>query len=88
MKSTVMSYLDNLIARGDNLFSTESREALSEATLLYVTPMQFWTDAECGYAAAHGRRILRSVGAQLDEFANAMVDIENVIGGAGSSGRQ
>ena len=36
MKSTVMSYLDNLIAWGDNLFSTESREALSEATLLYV----------------------------------------------------
>ena len=31
-----MSYLDNLIAWADNLFSTESREALSEATLLYV----------------------------------------------------
>lgn len=36
MKSTVMSYLDNLIAWADNLFSTESREALAEATLLYV----------------------------------------------------
>ncbi len=31
MKNTVMSYLDNLISWGDSLFSTESREALSEA---------------------------------------------------------
>ena len=37
MKRTVMSYLDNLIAWGDNLFATDSREALNEATLLYVT---------------------------------------------------
>lgn len=36
MKRTVMSYLDNLIAWADNLFATNSREALSEATLLYV----------------------------------------------------
>ena len=36
MKSTVMSYLDNLIAWADNLFASQSREALSEATLIYV----------------------------------------------------
>ncbi len=36
MKAVVMSYLDNLIAWADNLFATDSREALGEATLLYV----------------------------------------------------
>ena len=36
MKNVVMAYLDNIMAWADNLFATDSREALSEATLLYV----------------------------------------------------
>jgi hypothetical protein len=87
MKSTIMSYLDNLIAWGDNLFSSESREALSEATLLYVianeilgpTPVAVTppSTADASFAQLEP---------DLDAFANAMVEIENSIGGSGPSG--
>ncbi len=84
MKSTVMSYLDNLIAWGDNLFSTESREALSEATLLYViadeilgpTPVAVTPPPTADESFAQ-------LEPSLDAFANAMVEIENSIGGTG-----
>ena len=65
MKSTVMSYLDNLIAWGDNLFSTESREALSEATLLYVIAARDpRPGARRGHPAGARRRVLRSARAR------------------------
>jgi len=84
MKITVMSYLDNLIAWGDNLFSTESREALSEATLLYViadeilgpTPVAVTPPPTADESFAQ-------LEPSLDAFANAMVEIENSIGGTG-----
>jgi hypothetical protein len=87
MKSTVMSYLDNLIAWGDNLFSTESREALSEATLLYVTADQILGPAPVAVTPPqHADESFDQLEPALDAFANAMVEIENVIGGAGLSG--
>ena len=77
-----MSYLDNLIAWADNLFSTDSREALSEATLLYVIaseilgpqppPIRRRSTPTMSYDQLEPK---------LDAFANAIVDIENVIGG-------
>lgn len=36
MKNVVMKYLDNLVAWGDKLFSTDTIESINEATLLYV----------------------------------------------------
>jgi hypothetical protein len=33
----VMKHIDNLIARGDELFRRETRESINEATLLYIT---------------------------------------------------
>ena len=87
MKSTIMSYLDNLIAWGDNLFSTQSREALSEATLIYVianeilgpTPVAVTPPATADASFAQ-------LEPSLDAFANAMVEIENSIGGSGTGG--
>jgi hypothetical protein len=87
MKSTVMSYLDNLIAWGDNLFSTESREALSEATLLYVIASEvLGPTPEAVTPPQHADESFDQLEPLLDAFANAMVEIENVIGGAGGSG--
>jgi hypothetical protein len=87
MKSTVMSYLDNLIAWGDNLFSTESREALSEATLLYVIASEvLGPTPEAVTPPQHADESFDQLEPSLDAFANAMVEIENVIGGAGGSG--
>jgi hypothetical protein len=87
MKSTVMSYLDNLIAWGDNLFSTESREALSEATLIYVIASEILGPTPVAVIPpAHADESFAQLEPKLDAFANAMVEIENVIGGAGGSG--
>ena len=87
MKSTVMSYLDNLIAWGDNLFATESREALSEATLIYVIASEILGPAPSAVPPpAHADMSYTQLEPLLDAFANAMVNIENVIGGAGGSG--
>jgi hypothetical protein len=87
MKSTVMSYLDNLIAWGDNLFSTESREALSEATLLYVIASEILGQTPSAVTPPqHADESFDQLEPSLDAFANAMVGIENVIGGSGGSG--
>jgi len=87
MKSTVMAYLDNLIAWADNLFYTESREALSEATLLYVIASEILGPSPIAVTpSAHAEESFEQLEPALDAFANAMVDIENVIGGAGGGG--
>jgi len=83
MKRTVMSYLDNLIAWADNLFATESREALSEATLLYVIAAEILGPQPAAVTPPqHADESYDQLEPKLDAFANAMVDIENVIGGS------
>ena len=85
MKSTVMSYLDNLIAWADNLFASESREALSEATLIYVIASEILGPAPSAVTPPpHADMSYDQLEPLLDAFSNAMVEIENVIGGAGS----
>ena len=87
MKSTVMSYLDNLIAWGDNLFSTESREALSEATLLYVVAHEILGPTPVAVTPPPtADESFDQLEPSLDAFANAMVEIENSVGGSGGSG--
>ena len=87
MKSTVMSYLDNLIAWGDNLFASESREALSEATLLYVVASEILGPTPTSITPPpHADESFDQLEPSLDAFANALVEIENVIGGGGGSG--
>ena len=87
MKRTVMSYLDNLIAWADNLFSSESREALSEATLLYVIASEILGPQPAAITPPkHADESYDQLEPKLDAFANAMVDIENVLGGATGGG--
>ena len=87
MKRTVMSYLDNLIAWADNLFATDSREALSEATLLYVIAAEILGPQPAAITPpAHADESYDQLEPKLDAFANAMVDIENVMGGTGGGG--
>ncbi|MFA6152383.1 MAG: neuraminidase-like domain-containing protein [Chitinophagaceae bacterium] len=87
MKNAVIKYLDNLIAWGDNLFRTDSREAINEATLLYVIALQILgrkpediptrsTPVFQTYAtlAASG----------INDFGNAMVGIENILLSSGA----
>jgi len=85
MKSTVMAYLDNLIAWADNLFASESREALSEATLIYVIASEILGPTpEAVTPPPHADMSYDQLEPLLDAFANAMVEIENVVGGTGN----
>ncbi len=87
MKRVVMSYLDNLIAWADNLFSTDSREALNEATLLYVLAAEILGPQPVAITPpAHADDSYDDLEPKLDAFANALVDIENVMGGVGGGG--
>jgi hypothetical protein len=87
MKRTVMSYLDNLIAWADNLFATDSREALSEATLLYVIAAEILGPQPAAITPPkHADESYDQLEPKLDAFANAIVDIENAMGGAGGGG--
>lgn len=87
MKRAVMSYLDNLIAWADNLFASELREALSEATLLYVIASEILGPQPAATTPPqHADEFYDQLAPKLDAFANAMVDIENTIGGSGGGG--
>jgi hypothetical protein len=87
MKAVVMAYLDNLIAWADNLFATDSREALSEATLLYVIAAEILGRQPVAITPPqHADDSYNDLAPKLDAFANAMVDIENTMGQGGGGG--
>lgn len=89
MKRAVMSYLDNLIAWADNLFGSDSREALGEATLLYVLAGEILGPRpQAVVPPQHADASYDDLEPQLDAFANAMVNIENYVpaGGGGGGG--
>jgi Tc toxin complex TcA C-terminal TcB-binding domain/Neuraminidase-like domain/Salmonella virulence plasmid 28.1kDa A protein len=89
MKRVVMSYLDTLIGWADNLFSSESREALNEATLLYVLAAEILgPQPQAVTPPQHADASFDDLSPSLDAFANAMVDIENYVpaGGGGGGG--
>ncbi len=78
MFKTVMSYLDNLIAWGDSLFREDSREAINEATQVYVLAANILGSRpqmvpEKGSVRPQTYADLR---ADLDEFSNALREIE------------
>ena len=87
MKTVVMQYLDNLIAWADNLFASDSREALSEATLLYVIAAEILGPQPSAITPPkHADDSYNELAPKLDAFANAMVDIENAMAGGGGAG--
>jgi hypothetical protein len=87
MKRVVMSYLDNLIAWGDALFATESREALNEATLLYVMAAELLGPRpEFVTPPARAAVSWTELEPELDAFANALVAVENLIPGGTGGG--
>src|SRR5207237_3558784 len=68
----------------DNRVSTDSREALNEATLLYVMAAEILGPQPVAVTPPkHADDSYDDLEPKLDAFANALVDIENVIGGGG-----
>ncbi|WP_205513239.1 neuraminidase-like domain-containing protein [Longitalea arenae] len=80
-KSTVMKYLENLIAWGDNLFRTDTRENITAASQLYIlaavilgpkpkTIPNFFEVPVMNY---------NQLETKLDTFSNALIEVENFI---------
>ncbi len=92
-KTTVMRYIDNLIAWGDQLFRRDTIEEINQATQLYVLagallgPRPERVPARQVTPKSY-RELLDGGG--LDDFANALVSLENAfpftLGGGGSGG--
>ena len=79
MLTTVMAYLDNLIAWGDSLFQQYTIETINEATQIYILAANILGDAPQavpvkGAVQALTFNQLRADG--LDAFGNTMVDME------------
>lgn len=84
MRATVMKYLDNLIAWGDDLFRQDTRESTQEAAQLYILALQIL-----------GKRPRKVDGderpdkdyydasSELDAFSNFLVELENDAIGVG-----
>jgi hypothetical protein len=85
-KSTVMKFLDNLIAWGDSLFAQYTMENVAQAEQLYI-----FADLILGPLPDRVRlpdaaqpnnpdsTTYAQIESRLDQFSNAMVDIENVV---------
>ena len=80
-KTVVMKYLDNLIAWGDSLFRRDTIEAINEATLLYVLAAELLgtRPESLPTTAVEDNQTYNTLAAQLDDFSNALVEIEDQI---------
>lgn len=75
----VMKYIDNLIAWGDSLFRQFTIETLNEATQLYILAANILGDKPQQIPKTSKRtpKTYKDLKEQLDEFGNAMVEMEN-----------
>lgn len=81
MKFTVMKYIDNLIAWGDQLFRRDTIESINEATNLYVLAAKILGPApqRIPARAIRADKAYKDIHAQLDQFSNVLVDIEQLL---------
>ncbi|MCH8877936.1 MAG: peptidoglycan-binding protein [Chloroflexi bacterium] len=90
-KTTVMKYLDNLIAWGDYLFRHDTIESINEASQLYILCAQILGKRQVNLPAPQGDSTIDGnivknfddLKLHLDKFRNALVQIENEISIAG-----
>ncbi|MHC1764916.1 MAG: toxin [Verrucomicrobiia bacterium] len=80
-KTVVMRYLDNLIAWGDYLFRQDSMESISEATQLYILAAEILgpRPKKVPPQVKPPVESFNELENQLDKFANALVQVENLV---------
>lgn len=80
-KSVVMKYLDNLIAWGDQLFRRDTIESMNEATQLYVLAAEILgpRPEKVPPRNTAAPQTYRSLAARLDDFSNALIDLELLL---------
>ncbi|MBS1598319.1 MAG: hypothetical protein JST75_08835 [Bacteroidetes bacterium] len=81
MKYVVMSYIDNLINWGDQLFRRDTIEAINEATNLYILAGQILGNRpqDIPPRAKHADTTFDALKSTLNDFTLALVDIETFI---------
>lgn len=83
MRNTVLKYIDNLIAWGDQLFKRDTIESINEATLLYILASNILGKKleQVPPRAKPTEQSFHSItqAGQLDRFSNAKVAIESFI---------
>jgi len=86
-KSVVMKYIDNLIAWGDQLFRQDTIEAINEATQLYVLAADILGPRPVGMPsqAESPAKTYHDIRGSLDDFSNALVQLENQLITPGTS---
>jgi Tc toxin complex TcA C-terminal TcB-binding domain/Neuraminidase-like domain/Salmonella virulence plasmid 28.1kDa A protein len=87
-KTTVMKYLDNLIAWGDNLFRQDSMESINEATQLYVLAAELLGPPPKNIPpqARPPLETFNELENEFDKFSNALVQVENLVPPLSGSG--
>jgi hypothetical protein len=80
-KAVVMKYLDNLIDWADNLFRSDRREAINEATQLYILAAEILGPKPMVIPKHVESPVLNfnQLEPKLDAFSNAMINVENFI---------
>jgi hypothetical protein len=80
-KNTVMKYLDNLIAWGDQLFSRDTIESINEATQLYIMAAEILGRYPQKIPAKGlvEPKSFSELKGTLDAFSNAMVKMETIF---------
>ncbi len=80
-KAVVMKYLDNLIAWADHLFRQDSMESINEATQLYILAAELLgpRPKQIPPQVKPSVESFNELEAQLDDFANALIEVENLI---------
>ena len=83
---TLFAYLDNLITWADSLYRRDTREAIGEATLLYVLAARILGPRPriVGSRRTQSARSFEDLRSEWDDFANAWVDTTPPPGNSGA----
>lgn len=79
-KAVVMKYIDTLVAWGDDLFARDTMESINEATQLYVMAASLLgprPERIPELTEAPAKTYAELLQGGLDDFSNALVDIQN-----------
>lgn len=80
MKRTVMSYLDNLIAWGDHLFTQDTMESVNEATQIYLLANQILGNKPIEISRESSEpQSFNDMESDMGNFSNALVEVENAV---------
>lgn len=80
-KTTVMKYIDNLIAWGDQLFRQDTMESVNEAAQLYVLAAEILGPRPRKVPPPQKPAVesFNELEGRLDAFSNAIVEFENLV---------